>query len=318
MFAILHKMKPLRNSFIPTTLVIVMILATSCQSGQKKSTVLIQDVDNEESSAGISSFNQIYHLYPSPAEMLSVLDVDNMNFDGSLLNPADRADQYLDSKMKTQALGIYMTDMAYAALFGRHEEALDYLEVIKSLAEGVNINDAVDEAMIKKAQDNVEVLDSLYIISNDAFMNVLSFCEKNERSNTVVMLSAGAFIESQYLAVQMIDDYETADLLLQHLADQKFTIDNFLLFAKSVESDDPGVQSTIKDLERIKSIYDGIKAGSGEVTIKTSSEADEGKPKKLVIGGASSASQPHLTEAEFNALKVAVIELRNNTVKVTL
>ena len=214
-------MKPLRNSFIPTTIVIAMMLATSCQSRQKKSPVLIQDVENEGSSVGISSFSQIYHLYPSPAEMLSVLDISNMAFDGSLLNPADRADQYLDSKMKTHALGIYMTDMAYAALFGRHEEALDYLEVIKSLAEGININEAVDEAMIKKAQDNVEVLDSLYIISNDAFMNVLSFCEKNERTNTVVMLSAGAFIESQYLAVQMIDDYETADLLLQHLADQR-------------------------------------------------------------------------------------------------
>jgi len=49
-----------------------------------------------------------------------------MGFDGTLLNPGERADEYLDSKMKTQALGVYMTDLAYSALFGRHEETLDY------------------------------------------------------------------------------------------------------------------------------------------------------------------------------------------------
>jgi hypothetical protein len=311
-------MKPIRNCFIPVGLMIAIIMTTACQSGQKKSPVLIQDVNHEESSTGIASFNQIYHLYPSPAEMLSVLDINNMSFDGSLLNPADKADQYLGSKMKTQALGIYMTDLAYSALFGRHEEALDYLEIIKSLAEDININEAVDESMIKKAKDNVEVLDSLYLISNDAFMNILSFCERNERANTVVMLSAGAFIESLFLAANMIDTYETADLLLQHLADQKYTIDNFMLFAKSVETDDPGVKSTILDLEKIKSIYDGIEPGTGGVSIKTSEELNEKQPKKLIISGSSSASQPRISEDEFIALKAAIIELRNKTVIVNL
>ena len=311
-------MKPLRKSIVPVAIVIAMIMASACQSGKKESNVLIQDVDNTASSAGIESFSQVFHLYPSPTEMLSVIDMSEMSFDGSLLNPVERADQYLDSKRKTQALGVYMTDLAYSALFGRHEETLDYLEVAKSLAEGIQINEAVDEAMIKKAQDNIEFLDSLYTISNDAFINILRFCERNERSNTVVMLSAGAFTESLYLAANMIDNYETADALLQHLADQKFTIDNFMLFAKGLDSADPGVISTIEGLEKIKSIYDGIKPASGGVTIKPSKESDDKQPKKLVIGGSKSASQPGLTEDEFNALKAAINELRNNTVTANL
>ena len=298
-------------------IIIAMMMATACQSGKKESPVLIQDVD-KTASAGIESFSQIFHLYPSPTEMLSVIDMSQMGFDGSLLNPGERADEYLDSKMKTQALGVYMTDLAYSALFGRHEETLDYLEVAKSLAEDININDAVDEAMIKKAQDNIEFLDSLYIISNDAFINILQFCERNERPNTVVLISAGAFIESLYLAASMIDDYATASDLLQHLADQKFTIDNFMLFAKSVDSDDPGVETTIEDLEKIKSIYDGIKPATGGVTIKAAKESDDKQPKKLIIGGSKSASQPSLTEDEFNALKAAIVELRNKTVTANL
>lgn len=308
-------MKTVRNSFIPTVMLAAMLLACACQSGQKGSPVLIQDVDKIESTGGIESFNQIYHLYPSPAEMLGVIDMTKVNFDKSLLNPVERTDQYVDSKTKSYILGIYMTDLAYAALFGRHEETLDYLETVKSLAEEISIEKAVDESMIEKARNNVEFLDSLYNISNEAFMNILSFCERNERSNTVVMLSAGAFIESLFLAVHMIDDYGTAGQLLQHLSDQKYTIDNFILFANSVVSDDPGVESTIKDLAKIKSIYDGIETGTGEVSIKSTGDSELKQPKKLVISGSGNASQPSLTEDEFNALKIAVIELRNNIVQ---
>lgn len=305
-------MKPTGNSFVPLAIIAVMILAGACQSGQKGSPVLIQDMDNTESQGGIESFNQIYHLYPSPAEMLGVINFADISFNSLLLNPAEDADKYIDSKAKTYALGLYMTDLAYVALFGRHEETLDYLETVKSLSEEINITEAIDESMIEKARNNVEYLDSLYIISNDAFMNILSYCERNERPNTVVMLSAGAFTESLYLAVHMIKDYGSAGPLLQHLADQKFTIDNFMMFARNIDSDDPGVESTIRDLEKIKAFYDRIETGTGEVTIKTSSASDDKQPKKLQIGGASEQSQPSLTEEDFIELKATVVELRNS------
>jgi hypothetical protein len=311
-------MKAIRISFVPVAIVVALMLVFACQSGKKGSPVLIEDVDESGSMEGVETLSQVYHLYPSPAEMLSIIDMTEASFESSLLNPVERADKYLDSKSKSTNLGVYMADLAYAALFGRHEEALDLLETVKSLSEEININEAVDESMIDKARENVDFLDSLYNISNDAFINILAYCEKNERSNTVVMISAGAFIESLFFAVNMIDDYGTAHLLLQHLADQKFTIDNFMMFAKSVESDDPVVKSTIKDLDEIKSIYDGIQSGTGGVTVKPASDAESKERKKLVIGGADENSQPSISENEFTALKTAVIELRNNIVSGTL
>lgn len=308
-------MKYPANSGIPLIVLIIMLMAGACQSGKKSSPVLIEDLDEIENSGGIESFHQIYHLYPSPGEMLGVIDITETTFDKALLNPEENLDQYHDSKSQSLVLGVYMSDLAYSALFGRHEEALDYLETVKTLSEQININEAVDEAMLNKARENVEYLDSLYIISNDAFMNILSFCEMNERSNAVVLLSAGAFIESLYLAVNMIDDYATAGFLLQHLADQKFSIDNFMMFAKSLESEDPGVRSTIRDLEKIQSIYDGISSASGAVSIKSTTDIEGQHAKKLVIGGSSSADQPGLSEEEFNALKAAVLELRAEIVQ---
>ncbi len=105
--------------------------------------------------------------------MLSIIDMAEMTYDGDLLNPVGQSDKYLDTKSKTYILGVYMTDLAYAALFGRHEATLDYLEVVRNLSEEIRINEAVDDEMIENAKNNVEYMDSLYNISNDAFMNIL-------------------------------------------------------------------------------------------------------------------------------------------------
>jgi len=304
-----------RNSLILMILLMALILAVSCQSKQKGSSIMMDDAENKSSLAGIESFTQIYNLYPSPAEMLSFIDITELSFDGYLLNPVERADQYVDSKSRNYILGVYLTDLAYAALFGRHEETLDYLEAAKSLAEEIDISDVVNESMVGRARNNLEFLDSLYTVSNDAFINILNYCEKNERSATVVELSAGAFIESLYLAVNLIDDYNTAEELLQHLADQKYTIDNFMLFAKSVDTDDPGVVSTVKDLAKIKSIFDGIQSGTGDVSVTSADVTDAEVPKKLVIGGSDISGQPHLSEEDFEALKAEVTELRNSIVE---
>lgn len=169
--------------------------------------------------------------------------------------------------------------------------------------------------MITNARNNVEYLDSLYEISNEAFMNIIAFCEQNDRSNTVVMLSAGAFAESLFLAVNLIDDYSTADRLLQHLADQKYTIENFMAFAENVKEEDPNVESTIEDLQRIKMIYEGIQPAKGELSVRPMEVTGEDLPKKLVIGSTTEEDKPGLSRVEFEELKAAVIELRKKIVQ---
>lgn len=243
-------MRKKQITYLLITLLITLFLNTGCQSGNRGTPTLIDNVESIDNDKGIASFSQIYHLYPSPGEMLSIIDLAEMSFDGNLLIPPGNADKYVGTRPKTYMLGVYMTDLAYASLFGRHEATLDYLDVVKDLSEEIRIDKAVDDQMIEKAKNNVEYLDSLYNISNEAFMNILSFCERNERSNTVVMLSAGAFTESLFLAVNLIDEYEKADYLLQHLADQKYTIENFMTFAGSVNSNDPNVEATIQDLKK--------------------------------------------------------------------
>lgn len=292
-------------------MIIPAMLVGGCQSNKgKRKPGLLDDSETKDIVDRIETIKQVYHLSPSPAEMLSVIDVTDLSFDVALLNPITNQDNYLDTKSQTIGLGIYITDLAYAALFGRHEETLDYLDVVRTMAEQIRVTGAIDDELIENARNNVEYLDSLFDISNEAFINMLFFCERNDRPNTVVLLSAGAFIESLFLAVNLAGDNGQTDYIMQHLADQKYALDNLVMFAESMQDQDPNVAAVMEDIKPIKEIYDNIAVVAGTTTVETDETADN-QPKKLVIGG---GSKPTLSKKEFEKLKKTTVDLRNRLV----
>jgi hypothetical protein len=292
-------------------LVLPALLAGGCRSDRgQRGPGLLDERETAEIVDRIETIKQVYHLSPSPAEMLSVIDVADLAFDVTLLNPPRNMDQYLDTKSKTLALGIYITDLAYAALFGRHEETLDYLDVVRNMAEQIRVTGAIDDELIERARKNIAYLDSLFNISNEAFINMLFFCERNDRPNTVVMLSAGAFVESLFLAVNLADGEEQTDYILQHLADQKYALDNLMMFAETMQEQDPDIAAVMSDLRPIKEIYDSMEIVPGTTTV-ASEEATGDQPRKLAIGG---GNQPTLSKKEFEQLKKTTIELRNKLI----
>jgi len=284
-------------------LAVLLILGYGCKSDGRsgRSPGMIDDEETAALTDRIEQIKNVYHLCPSPAEMLSVIDMAELSFNGDILNPPANAVNYLDTKSRTLNLGVYITDLAYSALFGRHEETLDYLEAVGSVAEEIRVTGAINEELIENARTNVEYLDSLYNVSNEAFVNMLYFCEKNQRPNTIILISAGAFLESMYLAINLVKDFDNAEQIIEHLAEQKYAIDNLMLFAESL-ADDNNIAAIVEDMKPIKDIYDGIETGSGMTTVEKSGS------NKLVIGG---GSKPAMTREEFEALRDITFSLRS-------
>jgi hypothetical protein len=284
-------------------LILITLIHTSCGSDRSKKPQRIDrdDISLTETFEIINRIKLVYHLYPSPAEMLAAIDMANLEFDGELPNSLEHVSKYLDSRSIILNLGVYITDMAYCALFGRHEETVDYLDILPNMAERIRIAGALNNAMIDRVKSNVEYPDSLFNISNEAFIRMLSFCEKNQCSNTMMLISAGAFIESLYLAVKTAGEYNMENYLIKHLADQKFTIDNLMADVEK-NVDDPNVLSTMFELKPIKDIYDHLE----RYEVKTTLTKDNSN--RLVIAGGTKFS---LTEEDYNRLKTTTIEIRN-------
>ncbi len=277
----------------------------SCKSDRTGRTAeKFNDTETGEIVEKITEIKKVYNLCPSPAEMLSIIDVAEMQFKTDLLNQTGNAEKYFDSRTLTVNLGIYATDLAYSALFGRHEETIDYLEVVSDIADKVRVTGTINEGLIERAKNNINYIDSLFNISNEAFINMIFFCEKNDRPGTIIQISTGAFIESLYLAANMIEVYDAKNYMVQHLADQKYAIDNLMTFAAS-ESADPNVKDAIELLKPLVVIFDKIQGASGSTTVKKEAAG------KLVVGG---KTKTELSESDFNRLRETVSKIRNDII----
>jgi len=291
-------------------LILPVLIFSSCKSDKGRSRDIGQFLDDSELTEVMVQIDQIrnvFFLTPSPAEMLGIIDLTGLQFDGTLPNDRTNADRYLDSRSQSLNLGIYITDLAYMALYGRHEETIDYLETVGDMANRVRVSEAISSELVGRARDNAESMDSLYEVCNEAFVELLLYCEQNKRANTAVLISAGAFIESLYMAISMVEDYNQVNKLIQHLADQKYVVDNLFLMAESL-SEDENVKALLENLRPVKDLYDLVEEPQGNTTMKKEESG------KLVIG---SKKQIRLSEEQFMELKKITTEVRTNIISNT-
>lgn len=293
------------KGFYTSLFLLSIMLLVACRSERNK-TGSTDDILGDSSMSGvmeqINRARRILYLTPSPAEMLDMMDFKTASFDGSLPNKPAYIDRYFDLRSQSLNLGVYITDMAYVALFGRHVETIEYLEAIDNLAGQVRVEGAFSRQLIDRARKNAESLDSLYVISNEAFVNLVDYCERNKRPNTAVLVSAGALIESLYMALSMVEDYYEANYLIQHIADQKYVVENLFKFAEDLSAD-PNVARLLEELEPVRNLYASVSEPDDNTTVKKEESG------RLVIGAKKKLG---LSEEQFGELKKITAKIRNN------
>jgi hypothetical protein len=72
-------------------------------------------------------------------------------------NPVENAKKYFDSQPRAKNLGVYGADLSYATLYNQQQDVINYLDVIRSLSNELNMSKIYNEdlyAQIKKNFDN--------------------------------------------------------------------------------------------------------------------------------------------------------------------
>lgn len=243
------------------------------------------------------------YLFPSPGDILERFYDAEIPYLPELLHAPDQADSYLTHKDKALNMGVYLSDIAYTALFYRTAEAVDYLDAIQGLGNELNISGTAFESLIERARNNIGIRDSLVALSNDVFYDMIDFLENSGQEHTVAVISFGAYIESMYLAVNSIDEYEEGHPVIQQIKELKYPMENLLNQAEA-ESDNEDVQSVIKYIDELTKIYSQI------AEEKTTAEVKE----PGVINLSKGKVKP-LTEKNFKEVKESAIAIRQKIVE---
>ena len=203
---------------------------------------------------------------PSPAELPYLLQATGADFNASLINSKESADKYMSTFDKAAMnLGIYAADIGYLSSYEQTQEALDYLQIAKQLADHLGVVDAVDQVVMERFEKNIDEKDSLYKIINGAIENVDQYLKTEARNRVAALVTSGSFIEGLYVSTELVRTYpkdllpdDARNLILtpviQIILSQEESVGELIKLIESLPADD--LTNKIKaDLKSLQENY---------------------------------------------------------------
>jgi hypothetical protein len=280
--------------------IILFLIVLSCNNNKNQQQSVNTNEKDVMGAGQLEVMQETYYRFPSPEEMLNFINKENLNFNDQILQPIDNASHYLDSKSQALNLGVYVSDMAYIILFQRQKEALSYFQIVYDLSDRLRMSSAFDAKLLKRFEDNLKNVDSLKSLSDGAMVKITNYLVENDKEKTLAVISIGGYIESLYLAFNLVNAYGEDNEIIQRISDQKLVLENLLHYAM-VYSNDQNVSDAIKILQPIRTCYNSLTTTSAETSVR------KDKNGKLIISGGQKIT---ISLEQYNKLKDATFAAR--------
>ena len=275
------KLKLNTSTLLAATLVLFAGL-TSCGPSKGKG-----EDSNEFKDAEKSLKDQIpgivYNL-PSPTEIPYLLAATGAEFNASLINDKKFADKY-GSKTEKAAmnLGVYTADIGYLTSYEKTQDAIDYINTCKSLADNLGVMGSFDMEVMKKFEANVSNKDSLAALLDQTLKTADKYLKDNSRNKLAALVVVGSFIEGLYISTGLVKTYPT-DLpaaqrnliltpVMRVILKQKESVGELLKVMKAVDDQSDPVAGIVADLTALQASYatlnieDKIKSNRGDLVL---------------------------------------------------
>jgi hypothetical protein len=253
-------MKVTRNGIL---LLLLTLGLWSC--GSKKENNENSDEFKQAEESLTEEIKDVENNLPSPTEIPYLLQATGAEFNQSLLNDKKKADSYLTRNDKAALnLGIYASDIGYLVSYDKTQEAIDYVNASKKLANGLGVLGAFDQEVLKRFEKNIAQKDSLTKLVNDAVEQTGKYLKGDNRLKPAALMIAGSFIEGLYISTGLIKSYPK-DLkeedrlsvltpLLRVVLQQRQSINELAKMLGSVEQTEP-VTSILEQLTSLEASY---------------------------------------------------------------
>ncbi len=280
-----------------------MAMLTSCGGDDAP----IENVDEQQVEEVVEEVkNESYYQIPSPDEMFGFIKESGLKYNKEALNPIQNADAYTDPRQQALNFGIYSADLAYTAAFEEYQESIKYFGSIQKLADQIGLSSAFDKSLVERIQNNLDNADSLVAITNTSYFSVVDYLEQNEQGDKLGLVASAGWLETVYIVANTAK-YSKDKAAVERLADQKLTMENLILYLEKY-ADNADVSEVLAWFKELEAVY----AQLGEESTGSGISLKKKEGGKMVLGGGSKIK---ITEAQFNAIKDKVTEIRNNIVK---
>lgn len=155
-----------------------------------------------------SHIEELAYSIPPPSQIPYLLQLTGAEFNESLINPRAKADQYSSRTDKAALnLGVYSADIGYLSSYDKTQEAIDYLQSAKTLADGLGVIGSFDVEVLKQFEANISNKDSLTHLLDRTIKKTQSFLADDDRNKLSAMVITGSFVEGLYIATGVVKSY---------------------------------------------------------------------------------------------------------------
>jgi len=237
----------------------------SCGGSKDDSKENAADFDQASESLKDQIEDVIYNI-PSPSEIPYLLQQTGAEFNQSLLNDRNKVDQYSSRNDKAALnLGIYTADIGYLSSYDKTQEAINYLNSAKKLADNLNVIGAFDMDVLQRFESNISNKDSLAKILNTAVQGSEKYLKDDSRNKLAALLLTGSFVEGLYISTGLIKTYpkdllpdDSRNLVLTPLMrvilEQEKSVDELVKMISKIDQAEP-VATIATDLAALQASY---------------------------------------------------------------
>lgn len=256
-------MKQIKFNFNKKILFLLALpfLMFGCSSDESKSAkeaefekgVGLKDVDK-----GVKEkVEKIIYSIPSPIQVSSIIKNSGANYMGEVLNSHKNAEKYYSTNAGIALnLGIYGTDLGYACLYDKTQDAISYLTATKKLSDALGILGAFEVSTIERFEDNLDNKDSLISIISESFRMSDLYLKENERNSLGALILTGSWIEALYLATKIVEKHPLQPIITR-IGEQKKSLNNLILLLSDFETE-KRVTELLTVLNELKQVYEGV------------------------------------------------------------
>jgi hypothetical protein len=251
--------------------------------------------------------NDIIQSIPSPLEISMLLKETGIPYTKADLNPHTSVSNYNTNSKQALNLGVYSTDLGYANIYGKNQDALNYLNSVKTLADALSIGQFFDYNTLKKLAESANNLDSLITTTTTNFEKINYHLREQKRENLSILILTGGWVEASYLTT-LVYERKNSPLLKEKIGEQKIVLDQILLVL-DVYKTKPDFPELITQLRSLKNVYDQIEIKQQDVVSNGKATSNNSTSDNLVFED-DQETVINITDADIKAISALLKSIR--------
>lgn len=224
------------------------------KNGKSEFEKRMSEADSARDSRVVNVSGKLFSI-PSPIQTAYLIERSGADFDEGMVNDPERAANYTTKFEKAINLGIYGADLGYVTIYDNTQNALSYLNSIRSLADDIGVGSAFDKSLIERFSENLDNEDSLLALVSDAYKAGDAYLKKNERNDVAGSILAGGWIEALYFASHVAKNGD--DKVKERVAMQRTSLNNLIQLLGQHRNREE-VNDLVEDLEGLFGVFESI------------------------------------------------------------